>query len=238
MAHLLSRLRVLPLIGLALLTSACGFHLRGDYFLPEEITTMSVTSFDDFSPLTRSVKNELRDHGIKVVPPKKDVPNLNLVSESETDSDTQTTISIFQNSTAAEYVLPYTVQYNISVPGYNHKSFTIHLSRSYLNNPQVALAKSVERDMIWNEMRQDAARQIIRQMAQLKADLAVSPEENNADEMQDFPTEISDEPEVISLGEGVKQTSTIEEVADEAATMTLKDEPSQDTAEDLSSDQQ
>ncbi|MFA0252535.1 LPS assembly lipoprotein LptE, partial [Vibrio sp. 10N.261.45.A4] len=41
----------------------------------------------------------------------------------------------------------------------------------YLDNPLTALAKSVERDMIEDEMRKQAARQIIRQLARLRTDL-------------------------------------------------------------------
>ncbi|MGV2841391.1 luciferase, partial [Vibrio cyclitrophicus] len=42
----------------------------------------------------------------------------------------------------------------------------------YLDNPLTALAKSVERDMIEDEMRKLATSQILRQMARLKANIA------------------------------------------------------------------
>ncbi|WP_370687739.1 LPS assembly lipoprotein LptE, partial [Vibrio cholerae] len=52
------------------------------------------------------------------------------------------------------------------------RTFTTSVTRSYLSNPLTALAKSVERDMIEDEMRKLAASQIVRQMARLKADFA------------------------------------------------------------------
>ncbi|GLT14809.1 LPS assembly lipoprotein LptE [Vibrio algivorus] len=220
MAHLFSRSRVrlLAILGLAMMTSACGFHFRGNYLLPEEVSTISVTSFDSYNQITRDVKNQLRLNGVDVVSPGANITNLHLVRETANDdSDNGRTLSLYQNSRAAEYELSYRVSYQVSVPGYDKKTFNVNITRSYLDNPLAALAKSVERDLIVKEMREQAAEQIIRQMARLKAQLVVTPA--GSDELQDFPTDIDgteNQLETTTIDEGVEQTISTNEVSNDS----------------------
>ncbi|MFC3022600.1 LPS assembly lipoprotein LptE [Vibrio zhugei] len=152
---------------LTTLLSACGFHLRGDYDVPDALSTMSFTSYDEYSTLTRIVHRQLRMNSIDIVPPATDVPNLNLDSESTTER----TLSLYQNTRTAERELTYQVNYTVTIPDIGDRKFTTSVTRSYLDNPLSALAKSVEQDKLENEMRHTAANQIIRQMARLKANI-------------------------------------------------------------------
>ncbi|MCE7602672.1 LPS-assembly lipoprotein LptE [Vibrio fluvialis] len=151
----------------ATLLSACGFHLRGDYDVPEELSTMSLTSYDQYSTFTRMVKRQLRMNEITVVQPAKDVPNIHLLSEGTGER----TLSLYQNTRAAEIELTFVASYRVTIPNLGEKTFSTSVTRSYLDNPLTALAKSVERDMIEDEMRKLAASQIVRQMARLKANI-------------------------------------------------------------------
>ncbi|MCG6412924.1 LPS assembly lipoprotein LptE [Vibrio fluvialis] len=151
----------------ATLLSACGFHLRGDYDVPEELSTMSLTSYDQYSTFTRMVKRQLRMNAINLVQPAEDVPNIHLLSESVSER----TLSLYQNTRAAEKELTFRASYRVTIPETGDKRFSTSVTRSYLDNPLTALAKSVERDMIEDEMRKLAASQIVRQMARLKANI-------------------------------------------------------------------
>ncbi|EKO3387722.1 luciferase [Vibrio fluvialis] len=151
----------------ATLLSACGFHLRGDYDVPEELSTMSLTSYDQYSTFTRMVKRQLRMNEITVVQPAEDVPNIHLLSEGTGER----TLSLYQNTRAAEIELTFVASYRVTIPNLGEKTFSTSVTRSYLDNPLTALAKSVERDMIEDEMRKLAASQIVRQMARLKANI-------------------------------------------------------------------
>jgi LPS-assembly lipoprotein len=144
--------------------AGCGFHFRGDYFVPENIGTLSVTSFDQYSPLVRRINTELRLNGIEVVTPAANTPNLHLASESVSER----TLSLYQNSRAAEKELTYVANYRVTIPNEGATSFSAKVTRSFLDNPLTVLAKSVERDQIEDEMRGQAAQQIIRQLARLK----------------------------------------------------------------------
>lgn len=150
--------------------SACGFHLRGDYSVPEELNRVSVTSYDQYSTFTRLVQNQLRMSDIEIVSPAETVPNIHLIGESVGER----TLSLYQNTRAAEKELTFNTSYRVTLPELGMKTFSTSVTRSYLDNPLTALAKSVERDMIENEMRKLAATQILRQMARLKADIAAN----------------------------------------------------------------
>lgn len=178
-------LRTLLVAVVVMTTASCGFHLRGNYLLPEEITELSLTSFDQYGDLTRDVRDQFRLHGINEVPPSPTTPNLHLISESTSSQ----TLSLYQNSRAAEYELTYTATYRVIVPEKENQTYTTSVNRSYLDNPLTALAKSVERDLITSEMREQAARQILRQMARLKAPL----EEENTDSNVNITTETVDD---------------------------------------------
>lgn len=204
--------RIFMIAALAMMTTACGFHFRGNYLLPDEVDTLSVTSFDDYAMITREVKKQLARNGVNVVSPGVNVPNLHIIN----DSDGDRTLSLYQNARAAEYELFYNTSYKVTVPGYNTKKYSIHITRSYLDNPMAALAKSVERDVILEEMKVQASQQMLRQMATLKTQLIAvgSPDPS---QQKDFPTEVKDTNTTITqdLDNGVQQTSTTKEVTSE-----------------------
>lgn len=151
---------------LAGLLSACGFHLRGEYSVPEELHTMSFTSYDEYNQLTRYVKSQLTLNKVEIVQPSSSVPNLHLI---ETNLE-ERTLSLYQNSRAAEKELTYVVQYRVTIPGYGTKNYTTTVNRNYLDNPLTALAKSVERDVIKDEMHLQAAKQMMRQLGRVRAE--------------------------------------------------------------------
>ncbi|CZF77418.1 LPS-assembly lipoprotein LptE precursor [Grimontia celer] len=165
MKSIFRSLRTLLVVVAALATASCGFHLRGSYNLPDEIQKLSVTSFDKYGKLTREMKTQLRLHDIDVIPPAQTISNLYLKGESYGES----TLSLYQNSRVAEKQFAYTVSYSVTVPEKGNYNFSTSLSRTYLDNPLTALAKSVEEEMLAQEMRVEATKQIMRQLARLNA---------------------------------------------------------------------
>ncbi|WP_333002653.1 LPS assembly lipoprotein LptE [Vibrio coralliilyticus] len=176
----ISTIKLTSVVLAASLLSACGFHLRGDYSIPEDLDTMSLTSYDQYSTFTRMMKAQLRMSEIEVVPPSDNIPNLHLLSEGVGER----TLSLYQNTRAAEIELTFSASYSVSIPDIGIKTFSTSVTRSYLDNPLTALAKSVERDMIEDEMRKLAATQIIRQMARLKADIEANELDMEEQEIQ------------------------------------------------------
>ena len=144
--------------------SACGFHLRGDYSVPQSLQKLSITSFDQYSTFTRMLKTQLRMSEIEIVEPAEDVPNLHIMSEGIGER----TLSLYQNTNSAEKELTFNTSYRVTIPEKGTLNLSTSVSRSYLANSLTALAKSVERDMLEDEMRKVSTDQIIRQLARLK----------------------------------------------------------------------
>ncbi|UJF18817.1 LPS assembly lipoprotein LptE [Vibrio sp. SS-MA-C1-2] len=158
--------RFLLVAVVALTTASCGFHLRGNYLLPNEVNNLSLTSFDQYSDFHRIIENKLKLHGITEVPPAKNVANLHIINESYSDDST---LSLYQTGRTAEKEISYSVKYRVTIPNEEPVTYTSTSHRSYLDNPEAALAKSVEEDKIRGEMQEQVSEQIMRQMARLNA---------------------------------------------------------------------
>ncbi len=156
-------LRISLIAVASLATASCGFHFRQSYNLPQEIQSMSVTSFDPYGNLKREMIYQLKLHDIKIVPNDETSANLHLKGESYGES----TLSLYQNSRVAEKQFNYSVSYSVTLAQQGSYNFSTSLSRTYLDNPLTALAKSIEEEMLAQEMRIEATKQIIRQLARL-----------------------------------------------------------------------
>jgi LPS-assembly lipoprotein len=147
------------------LLSACGFQLRGDYLLDDDLQTLYVSSIDIHGELTRLVKLNLTRNQVKVLKRSKaDVPELRIIS----DKLDRRTLSVFSNGQVAEYELIYTVQYQVRFEGEDARDFKFELYRDYQDDPNLALAKSRELSLLLSEMRASAADKILRDLARIQ----------------------------------------------------------------------
>ncbi len=156
------------LLGLALLVVAgCGFHLRGTTQIPHELRTLLLESSDPYGPLTRAVRQQLRLNKVHISDDsgRQDLPSLRIISSTQR----QNTVSLFQDGKTAEYQLQLDVQAQVLIPGQDIWPLHIIVYRSFFDNPLAALAKSAEGDIIGQEMREQAARQLVRQLLVLPA---------------------------------------------------------------------
>jgi len=156
---------VLTFAFFTLFLSSCGFHLRGDYLLSPQLQTLHLSSQDKFGELTRQVKQHLSLNKIKLVSnASNNIPQLRLLK----DSLNRRTLSVFPNGQVAEYELIYTVRYQVAFSADDVRSFEFELNRDYQDDPNVALAKSRELDLMLSEMRKEAANKILRDLSTIK----------------------------------------------------------------------
>ncbi|MFT7431467.1 MAG: LPS-assembly lipoprotein [Colwellia sp.] len=160
-----TRVATATLVLLTLFLSSCGFALRGDYLLSPQLQTLHLSSADKFGELTRQVKQHLTINKIKLLSQAtENVPQLKLSK----DSLNRRTLSVFPNGQVAEYELIYTVRYRLVLSQNDVRSFVFELNRDYQDDPNIALAKSRELELMLSEMRKEAANKILRDLSTIK----------------------------------------------------------------------
>jgi LPS-assembly lipoprotein len=152
---------------LAISLTGCGFHLQHETEVPPRFKTISYASGDPYGRLSRNIKELLHDNEVTLVD-TNDVakhPSLKIIS----DSLSKSTISIYQDGKAAEYQMVLAVQAQVVIAGERIHPINVRVFRTFFDNPAAALAKTVEQNLIEDEMYKQAAKQIIRKLKSVDA---------------------------------------------------------------------
>ena len=167
---LLGRRAVLAL-GLTILLSACGFHLRGSngsFMLP--FATMYI-GLPETSPLAIGLKRYIRAIGSTEVVDTKDGADavLEVLSDPERNR-TKTILSLNKNGRVQEYQLGYSINFRVLDKAGNQllAPTTISLVRPITFDESQVLAKETEEAALYRDMRNDLVQQIMRRLAAIK----------------------------------------------------------------------
>lgn len=164
MRYLLLTLTLLLVVSLA----GCGFQLRGSYQLPPQLQQATIAA-PQFSEVAEQVRQRFTLAGVDVVETSNtDTTAIEIVR----DSLTRRTLSLSASGQVAEYELIYTVDYLLRAPNKTAKALQVEVFRDYQDDPNFALAKTREREVLVAEMREQAAQQVLRQVI---AQLAETP---------------------------------------------------------------
>jgi LPS-assembly lipoprotein len=147
----------------------CGFKLRGDYGLPAEIQQLQLLATQKNTSLHRILSKQLQGLNIEVWDNTASATQIDeqvdAVVYLRSDQLERRLLSLFSTGQVAEYELVYTIKYNIQLPAQDAQEIEFDVTREYQDDPDAVLAKSRELDLVQNEMRQEAANRIIRQIA-------------------------------------------------------------------------
>nr|VFJ86221.1 MAG: LPS-assembly lipoprotein [Candidatus Kentron sp. LFY]VFJ92633.1 MAG: LPS-assembly lipoprotein [Candidatus Kentron sp. LFY] len=156
----------LRLIGIfiiaASLLTGCGFHLRGNFTLPDSMSSLYIQVP---THLANELMVLLEGNGIAIAP-DRDVANAILVVEQE--SFDKRTLSVDSKSgKEREHELAYTISYRVLATDGREllPKRTINLVRDYVFDESAVLGTTQEEGVLYKEMRQDAAHQILRHLA-------------------------------------------------------------------------
>ncbi|MDH4561367.1 LPS assembly lipoprotein LptE [Pseudomonas sp. BN411] len=148
--------RNLLVLGLTVLLSACGFHLRGTGEAKFALTEMDVTARNLYGQTVKSVRQALVDNGVNV---HAGAPyTLVLAREDET----QRTASYTTGARSAEYELTQTLQYEIR--GNNNLMLMndkLSVQKYYVHDSNNLIGSDQEAAQLRQEMRQEMVQQMI-----------------------------------------------------------------------------
>ena len=157
--------KLLTLFLTLLLIQACGFHLKGQYYLPEQLQTLYVSSNKQHSPLVKEVELRLSQNQVTLLEQRNtNITELKVLPEQFQ----RRTLSLFPNGQVAEYELLYQASVEVYQPQKSMISFNVELSREFQDDPNNALAKQRERELILSELRTIAADRILAQLNTIK----------------------------------------------------------------------
>lgn len=153
----------LMLIGL----SACGFHLRGDYQLPDEMSSVYLSAKNLHSELLLDLKRTLKTNGSQVV---TDATLAQATIKIEKETLVERVVSVDNLGRASEYEIKLRLVYSVSVSekkpasAFSIKNRKLELIRDYIYDNEAVLGKSREKNVLIRDMQRDASRLIMLQI--------------------------------------------------------------------------
>lgn len=154
---------------ISLTISSCGFQLRDNYQLPKSLQQfyLDAPAFSEFAEIVTR-RFELAGAELLDSPNQQPQP---LVIQILEDGLDRRALSLSASGQVAEYELIYSVSYVLhQANGQSSEPRTVEVFRDYQDDPNFALAKTREREVLVREMREDAARALLRQVITTLAD--------------------------------------------------------------------
>jgi LPS-assembly lipoprotein len=155
--------RYLLVAMLLLVTTACGFHLRGAENLPFQNLYLQ----DSGAPsISRDLKRSLKNSGVKLTATAEEAQaSLELLSELYD----KRILSLSGTGRVKEYLLVYTVTFRLRESGSElwGPVQTTEMRRDFTYDDSQALAKAVEEARLAADMRTEAAREVLRRVSSL-----------------------------------------------------------------------
>ena len=161
---MMKSIKTICFVGATVFLTACGWHFDNGAAVPAELKTMALESSDPYSEMSMAMRKQLLSNNVNLVPAKQGVPVLRLNKQTSSDK----VASVFKQGREAEKVLTLDVEATVRLGNGETYPISAKINRTFFDNSRAALAKSAERDVIWNDMREQAARQLINKMAALQ----------------------------------------------------------------------
>ncbi len=148
----------------ALLLSACGFHLRGMINVPTWLNNIAIVDEHNDKQLVSILKTQLEGFHIQVNPEPTEASYWLVIKDVARQEQV---VSIGSSTTSRQYILVLTVEYMLQTRKGKivRPISTVHSTRQLTVNNDRILGSNYEQNLFTNEMKQDAAIQIINQLS-------------------------------------------------------------------------
>jgi len=169
--------------------------MRGSIDLPEELTEVALVGTRPNGELGVALRNGLARVGGQVVDSGESASSVLVITQ---DSFSRRVLSVDSIGQANEYELRYTLGFRLDDPDGTNRVVqqSFNLRRQYRYDPNLTLAKADEEARLVREMRQDAARQLLRRLkAGIENPVLTAPNENSLP-AESIETPVSAEPKV------------------------------------------
>jgi LPS-assembly lipoprotein len=151
-------------IGLALLSGGCGFHLQGRSSLPAVLATARVEASDLQSDFYVGLRSALRASGTRLDGAESGAAVIRILS----DGTTERVLTVSARNIPTAYELSYTVR--IAVSAGDHELLAPELqtvSREYSFDEKALLAKERERETLTTALADDLVTLVMRRLSKL-----------------------------------------------------------------------
>nr|VFK25415.1 MAG: LPS-assembly lipoprotein [Candidatus Kentron sp. MB]VFK29122.1 MAG: LPS-assembly lipoprotein [Candidatus Kentron sp. MB]VFK74679.1 MAG: LPS-assembly lipoprotein [Candidatus Kentron sp. MB] len=154
---------------IAIILTGCGFHLRGSFVLPKAISPLYIEIYGTEQGGRQLHINELtvllEANDVIVTSNRQDASAILVLGTEVLD---KRTLSVDSNTgKERERELAYTISYRLLASDGKEllPRQVVSLVRDYVFDEDVALSTSREEHILYQEMRQEAAQQILRRLA-------------------------------------------------------------------------
>ena len=143
-----------------ILLSACGFHLRGAYQLPDQLASLYIQAEKPNSELVRSLRRSLKASGINISDTEQAAQSWLKIFDEKQD---KRVISVDSRGRAREYSLMYSVSFSVTGRDSTFRidTQTLTLERDFLFDTEDVLGKGREEAVLIKDMKQDTVRLIM-----------------------------------------------------------------------------
>jgi LPS-assembly lipoprotein len=157
--------RLIVLVSIALLVSACGFHLQGRTPLPVDLQTTRVLAEDAQTDFVQGLRRALITSGGKLTDNAERATGTVRIHRDEV---TQKILSVSANNTPREYEMTYTVEFSVEGAGVELlPSQKVSLTRDYSFDETKLLAKENEEAILREGMARDLVAIVMRRLASI-----------------------------------------------------------------------
>ncbi|MEO6172185.1 MAG: LPS assembly lipoprotein LptE [Arenimonas sp.] len=142
--------------------SACGFHPRGSFPIPDSVGTIKVTNNDTYSALTDGLQSAIDRANAN----KANANGSTAILKIHSEKWTTTPLAIDELAQVREYITRYKVDFELTAADGSVllEKQPIELSREYTYDINVAVGNPAEQEVIQRELRRDMQAAIIRRM--------------------------------------------------------------------------